>query len=261
MRYILLTLLALTVPASLGDAQADALADLTVEVMIKSDGMSDYYKAEEAQRNGKFSEAIKWYRIAIKKKNPLAQYALGYSYFKGRGVPKDNSKAVKWYRKAAGQGLPEAQVLLGHMYANGRGVRTNATEAAKWYRVAAVKGVSKAQILLAKAYQRGFGVSKDYSKAVKWYRRAAKQEVPKAQKALAMLYADGQGVRRDRVKALMWLNIAEIRGRHKDVSDKTFLSSAFLAKKVLSKEMDIVSRAEAKFRTKICLISFYLWCG
>ena len=52
MRYILLTLLALTAPASLGDAQADALADLTVEVMIKSDGMSDYYKAEEAQRNG-----------------------------------------------------------------------------------------------------------------------------------------------------------------------------------------------------------------
>ena len=186
---LFLTLLVLTVPASLGDAQADAFKDLTVEIMIKSDGMSDYYKAQEAQQNGKFSEAIKWYRIAVKKKNPLAQYALGYSYVKGRGVPKDNSKAVKWYR------------------------------------------------------------------------RAAKQEVPAAQKGLAMLYADGQGVRRDRVKALMWLNIAEIRGRHKDVSDKTFLSSAFLAKRFLSKEMDIVSRAEAKIRTKICLSSFYLWCG
>ena len=33
-----------------------------------------------------------------------AQYNLGLIYFKGEGVPKNDTEAVKWFRKAADQG-------------------------------------------------------------------------------------------------------------------------------------------------------------
>jgi uncharacterized protein len=66
-----------------------------------------------------------------------AQYALGWRYFTGQGVPQDDVQAAAWYRKAAEQGAARAQGNLGWMYANGRGVPRDTVEAHKWVSLAA----------------------------------------------------------------------------------------------------------------------------
>ena len=83
-----------------------------------------------------------------------AQYALGWMYYKGRGVPQDDAEAVKWYRRAAEQGLARAQYNLGMRYSNGRGVPQNDAEAVKWYRRAAEQGHADAQNALRQLEQK-----------------------------------------------------------------------------------------------------------
>ena len=51
-----------------------------------------------------------------------AQFALGDMYDNGWGVPQDHAKAANWYRKAAEQGDAKAQHNLGWMYYKGEGV-------------------------------------------------------------------------------------------------------------------------------------------
>ena len=45
--------------------------------------------------------------------NAQAQAYIGYSYSKGRGVPRDYKEAFKWYRKAAEQSIAKAQFNVG----------------------------------------------------------------------------------------------------------------------------------------------------
>ena len=44
--------------------------------------------------------------------DPLAQYYLGRMYNSGEGVPKDMPQALRWYRRAAERGNPLAQSAL-----------------------------------------------------------------------------------------------------------------------------------------------------
>ena len=48
-------------------------------------------------------------RAAAEQGNAKAQYAIGYMYRFGKGVPQDYEYAFKWYQMAAEQGLPDAQ--------------------------------------------------------------------------------------------------------------------------------------------------------
>ena len=66
-----------------------------------------------------------------------AQDEVGFVYQKGQGVPHDYSEAVKWYRLAVEQGNAFAQYGLGSMYALGHGVPQDYVEAHKWYNLAA----------------------------------------------------------------------------------------------------------------------------
>ena len=54
--------------------------------------------------------------FAAEKGLAAAQYALGYLYATGKGVPRDFKQAAIWYRKAALQDDPEAQNNLGALY-------------------------------------------------------------------------------------------------------------------------------------------------
>ena len=55
--------------------------------------------------------------------NAGAQVRLGFMYATGQGVPQHLGEAVYWYRRAAEQGDGRAQYLLGLSYDKGRGVR------------------------------------------------------------------------------------------------------------------------------------------
>jgi len=120
-----------------------------------------------------YDEAIKWYKKAAEQGNSFAQkdldivldyqeiiqlektavqgdaksqYRLGFIYWRGQGVTKDNQEAVRWWKKAAEQGDAEAQANLGTMYELGEGVAENYIEAYKWYILAGAQGYKIAEI-------------------------------------------------------------------------------------------------------------------
>ena len=62
-----------------------------------------------------YVHAFKMLKPLAQKGNADAQYALGYMYYYGKGVPKDYQLAVKWMRAAASQGQPLAQQALGQL--------------------------------------------------------------------------------------------------------------------------------------------------
>jgi len=92
-----------------------------------------YNKDEEQSKR----EAAKWFQKAAKKGHKLAQFQLGYMYYTGTGVQRDDTLAVKWYRKSADNGVAVAQYNLGLMYYNGEGVDRNLEKAKKWFQKAA----------------------------------------------------------------------------------------------------------------------------
>ena len=141
-----------------------------------------------------------------------AQYALGYMYDKGQGVPQDYKKAVVWYTKAAEQGYAKAQNKLGLMYFLGMGVSQDYKRAVFWYTKAAKQGVAEAQNNLGLMYFLGMGVSQDYKRAVFWYTKAAKQGVAEAQNNLGSMYALRIGVSQDYKRAVFWYTKAAKQG-------------------------------------------------
>ncbi|TPX33919.1 hypothetical protein SmJEL517_g03367 [Synchytrium microbalum] len=54
------------------------------------------------------SEALKWYRLAAKENNPIAQGNVGWMYYHGKGVQQSYSEARWWIQLAAEQGNEDA---------------------------------------------------------------------------------------------------------------------------------------------------------
>ena len=157
-------------------------------------------------------EAVRWYRMAAEQGEAYAQYNLGISYANGRGVAKDDREAVRWYRMAAEQRDAGAQFILGNSYANGEGVAKDDREAVRWFRMAADLGHAKAQYNLGISYANGRGVAKDDREAVRWHRMAAEQGDAEAQFILGNAYRNGKGVAKDRREAVRWYRMAAEQG-------------------------------------------------
>ncbi len=75
---------------------------------------------------------IYWYQLAADAGLIEAQRDLGYAYFYGNGVKKDDGKAVYWYRKAAAMNDTKALYNLGLCYKEGDGVKKS-SRWAKYY--------------------------------------------------------------------------------------------------------------------------------
>ena len=99
---------------------------------------------ERKRRVPDYAESVRWHRLAANQGHPDAQHAVGFAYFQGRGVPKDDVEAATWYRLAATQGNTLAQMFLGAMYVGGRGVLKDLTLAHMWLNIASANGLEKA---------------------------------------------------------------------------------------------------------------------
>lgn len=108
-------------------------------------------------------------------------------------------------RTQAAQGNAEAQNKLGKLYFRGQGVPPNNTTAREWFEKSAAQGNADAQYNLGFLYDKG---QEDYAKAHKWYKKAAAQRHADAQYNLGLLYAYGRGVPQDYVRAYMWWSLA-----------------------------------------------------
>src|ERR1700752_3176748 len=87
-----------------------------------------------AHARGDYATAVRLWRELAEKGDAVAQNSLGYMYFLGHGVAKDDVEAVRWYQKAADLGNATAEANLGFMYDKGYGVRKDAARAVRLYR-------------------------------------------------------------------------------------------------------------------------------
>ena len=58
-----------------------------------------------------YSEALPWFKQASDKGIAAASYYLGWMYYYGEGVSKDNTEAYKWFTKSEQQGMSEAHTM------------------------------------------------------------------------------------------------------------------------------------------------------
>lgn len=67
---------------------------------------------QQAFQQQNYTQAFKTLKPLADKGNADAQYAVGYMYYYGKGVPKDVAQAMSWMSKAAQQGQPLAKQAL-----------------------------------------------------------------------------------------------------------------------------------------------------
>jgi S1-C subfamily serine protease len=158
------------------------------------------------------AEGIKWYRKAVEQNSAEGEWYLADCYFRGDGVEQNYSEAAKLFRKAADQGNHFAQGSLATCYSDGKGVAQDYSEAFKWYGKAADQGDDVAEFNLGNSYNFGRGVTQNYSEAVKWYRKAAAQGFAQAQYNLGAHYGDGKGVTQNDLEAYIWSSLAAAQG-------------------------------------------------
>jgi TPR repeat protein len=159
----------------------------------------------------------------------------------------DYAKALKLARPLAEEGNPKAESILGFAYYRGRGVPQNDTEAAKWFQLAADQGDAAARFTLGVMYGEGRGVPQDFAEAARWYRRAAEQGDAQAQYNLGLAYARGEGVTQSAVEAHMWFNLAAARFPSSDTRNRT---AAVKNRDTVAGEMSSDQLAEAQKRAR-----------
>src|SRR5262245_31017781 len=159
----------------------------------------------------------------------------------------DYAKALKLARPLAEAGDARAEAVLGSAYYRGRGVPQNDSEAAKWFRLAPDQGNAVARFTLGVMYGEGRGVPQDYAEAARWYRRAAEQGDAQAQYNLGLAYARGEGVTQNVVDAHMWFNLAAARFPASDTRNRT---AAVKNRDTVAGEMSSDQIAEAQKRAR-----------
>ncbi|MGB6537635.1 MAG: tetratricopeptide repeat protein [Xanthobacteraceae bacterium] len=87
------------------------------------------------------------YALAFSTWSPLArngdaksQASLGFMYYSGKGVRRDDRQSLFWFRRAAAAGQPTAQFFLGLQYFYGRGVARDLAAAYSWCDIALTNG-------------------------------------------------------------------------------------------------------------------------
>ena len=113
----------------------------TPQAKTANSSASLFQSAASAYERKNYPVALKIFTKLAEQGVASAQFALGFMYANGEGVPKDASQAVTWYRKAAEQGVAQAQFNLGAMYYNGEGVPKDYVQAAKWFYLGKANGV------------------------------------------------------------------------------------------------------------------------
>jgi TPR repeat protein len=155
----------------------------------------------------------------------LAQADLGWRYYKGKGVRRDDVAAVHWMRLAAEQGVANAQFNMGFFLTTGvAGEPTIADfeQAIVWYGRAESNSLERARgerfmaiLNLGYELETGRRFPVDLERAAVLYQEAAEAGNATAQINLGLLLQSGKGVERDLEGAARWLRAAEEQGEAK----------------------------------------------
>ena len=134
----------------------------------------------DTERNKK---AMQLFKQAAKSGNKLAEFMLGYAYYKGFTVDRDNYAAFGLIKDAADEGaeFDEAQYVLAEMYANGHGTVQNYVNSVNYYTKAVNQGNTDAYMDLGKIYAEGKFAQRNMIKAHTLFNIAASEGNNKAE--------------------------------------------------------------------------------
>ncbi len=170
-----------------------------------------YYLGSFVQKDQ--AQSLRWTTAAAGQGSALAQALLGFFYDLGIGVERNDVTAVKWYQLSAAQGNAVGQNNLGLMYLEGRGgLPQSSAEALDLFQKAAAQNSLRASTNLATMYLDGKGVPKDYSKAIALVQPAANRGEPSAESILGYVFWKGYGVKRDQAEAMRLTRSAAEKG-------------------------------------------------
>ena len=114
---------------------------LTITQPVAAQSFKPEFKAGLAEfTKGYRAQALMHFRPLAAQGHTQAQNLLGWMYYSGKGVTKDDKEAVKWFRKAAKQGNPHSLYNLGKMYRDGKGVLQDLVMAYVLFNVAVTNG-------------------------------------------------------------------------------------------------------------------------
>jgi TPR repeat protein len=97
----------------------------------------------DAYAAGDYANAFASWLPLAQRGHAKAQASIGFLYYAGKGVRRDDKQALLWFGKAAEAGQPTAQFFLGLHYYYGRGVRRDLARAHSWCDIAVSNGYSE----------------------------------------------------------------------------------------------------------------------
>lgn len=89
-----------------------AVAGLSLSACSVQSDQQKMLQGQQYFQEQNYVDAYKTLKPLAEDGNADAQYALGYMYYYGKGVPKNYQEAMYWMTKAANQGQPLAKQAL-----------------------------------------------------------------------------------------------------------------------------------------------------
>lgn len=115
-----------------------------------------------------YKKAVEYFNQSINNKNPYANLALAFLYYKGDGVEKDLNKSFELLKDSSNVD-PNAAYQLSRFYLQGINTPVNNKKGVELIEFAASKNLLGAQKMLIKIYTEGlFGQEKDMKKVKQW---------------------------------------------------------------------------------------------
>lgn len=113
-----------------------------------------------------------WWPLAVNG-DARSQASLGFMFYSGSGVTRDDRQSLDWFRKAAEAGQPTAQFFLGLHYLFGRGLIADAAHAHAWCDIAMTYGYEDALYCREEAALRmkGDDMSRSRAFTAEFYRK------------------------------------------------------------------------------------------
>ncbi len=163
-------------------------------------------------------KALEYFKKSAEMGNDNAATNLAFIYLtSSKNDSERNKQAVKLFQQAANSGNKLASFMLGYAYYRGFSVERDNYTAFSLIKIAADEGAEfdEAQYVLAEMFANGYGTVQNYVNAVSFYAKAVDQGNTDAYMELAQIYAEGRFAQRNMEKAHTLLNIAASEGNTK----------------------------------------------
>ena len=162
---------------------------LALPVPADAAGEGDLAAGFAAYERGDYAAALAEWQPLAEQGHALAQFALGFMYDSGEGVPQDHAQAAIWYRKAAEQGDAKAQNNLGNLcIALAKVCRRIMRKPQSGIVKRRNRGMPRRNSIWGSCMTMAKVCRRIIRKPQVWYRKAAEQGLAKAQHNLGGMY-------------------------------------------------------------------------